>query len=64
LAADTVDRGIYLTGGGALLKNLDVLLHQETGLPIKITEDPLSAVVLGSGRALDDLDILREVALD
>jgi rod shape-determining protein MreB len=64
LAADTVDRGIYLTGGGALLKNRDVLLHQETGLPINITEDPLSSVVLGSGRALDDLDILREVALD
>jgi rod shape-determining protein MreB len=64
LAADIVDRGIYLTGGGALLKHLDVLLHQETGLPIKITEDPLSTVVLGSGRALDNLDILREVALD
>ena len=64
LAADIVDRGIYLTGGGALMKNLDVLLHQETGLPIKITEDPLSTVVLGSGKALDNLDILREVALD
>jgi rod shape-determining protein MreB len=64
LAADIVDRGIYLTGGGALLKHLDVLLHQETGLPIKITEDPLSTVVLGSGRALDNLAILREVALD
>jgi rod shape-determining protein MreB len=64
LAADIVDRGIYLTGGGALLKNLDVLLHQETGLPIKITESPLSTVVMGSGKALDDLDILREVALD
>jgi rod shape-determining protein MreB len=64
LAADIVDRGIYLTGGGALLKNLDVLLHKETGLLIKITEDPLSTVVLGSGKALDDLDILREVALD
>jgi rod shape-determining protein MreB len=64
LAADIVDRGIYLTGGGALLKHLDVLLHQETGLPIKITEDPLSTVVLGSGKALDNLDILREVTLD
>jgi len=64
LAADIVDHGIYLTGGGALLKNLDVLLHQETGLPIKITEDPLATVVLGSGKALDNLDILREVALD
>ena len=64
LAADIVDRGIYLTGGGALLKHLDVLLHQETGLPSKITEDPLATVVLGSGKALDNLDILREVALD
>jgi rod shape-determining protein MreB len=64
LAADIVDRGIYLTGGGALLKNLDILLHQETGLPIKIAEDPLATVVLGSGRALDNLDILKEVMVD
>jgi len=64
LAADIVDRGIYLTGGGALLKNLDILLHQETGLPIKLTEDPLATVVLGSGRALDNLNILKEVMLD
>lgn len=64
LAADIVDRGIYLTGGGALLKHLDVLLHQETGVPIHIAEDPLSAVVLGSGRALDDIDILREVTVE
>jgi rod shape-determining protein MreB len=64
LAADIVDRGIYLTGGGALLKNLDVLLHQETGLPIKITEDPLATVVLGSGKALDNLPILKEVMVD
>jgi rod shape-determining protein MreB len=64
LAADIVDRGIHLTGGGALLKNLDILLHQETGLPIKIAEDPLATVVLGSGRALDNLDILKEVMVD
>jgi len=64
LAADIVDRGIYLTGGGALLKRLDILLHQETGLPIKLTEDPLATVVLGSGRALDNLSILKEVMLD
>ncbi len=64
LAADIVDRGIYLTGGGALLKNLDILLHQETGLPIKIADDPLSTVVLGSGRALDNLNILKEVMVD
>ncbi len=61
LAADIVDRGIYLTGGGALLKGLDELLKQETGLPIKIADDPLTTVVLGSGRALDNLDILKEV---
>jgi rod shape-determining protein MreB len=64
LAADVVDQGIYLTGGGALLKHLDVLLHQETGLPIKITEDPLATVVLGSGKALDNLNILKEVMVD
>ena len=63
LAADIVDRGIVLTGGGALLKNLDVLLREETGLPITITEDPLSTVVLGSGKALDSLDILREIMI-
>jgi rod shape-determining protein MreB len=64
LAADIVDRGIYLTGGGALLKGLDELLAQETGLPIKITDDPLATVVLGSGRALDNLKILKEVMVD
>ena len=63
LAADIVDRGIVLTGGGALLQNLDRLLREETGLPITITEDPLSTVVLGSGKALDNLDILREVMI-
>jgi rod shape-determining protein MreB len=63
LAADIVDRGIYLTGGGALLKGLDDLLKQETGLPIKIADDPLTTVVLGSGRALDNLNILKEVMI-
>jgi rod shape-determining protein MreB len=63
LAADIVDRGIVLTGGGALLKSLDKLLREETGLPITITEDPLSTVVLGSGKALDNLDILREIMI-
>jgi len=64
LAADIVDRGICLTGGGALLKYLDILLAKETGVPIKVADDPLSSVVLGSGRALDDIDILREVAIE
>jgi len=61
LASDIVDRGIVLTGGGALLKNLDHLLRLETGLPITLTEDPLSTVVLGSGKALDEIDVLKEV---
>lgn len=63
LAADIVDKGIMLTGGGSLLKNLDVLLREETKLPITVAEDPLAAVVLGSGKALDTLAILREVAV-
>ncbi|MEF3167770.1 MAG: rod shape-determining protein [Deltaproteobacteria bacterium] len=64
LSADIVDRGIVLTGGGALLKNLDKLLRDETGLPILIAEDPLSSVVLGSGKALDNLSILREIMIN
>ncbi|MEI6079594.1 MAG: rod shape-determining protein [bacterium] len=58
LAADIVDKGIVLTGGGALLRNLDVLLREETGLPVMLSEDPLTAVVLGSGKALDQLNTL------
>jgi rod shape-determining protein MreB len=61
LSADVVDKGIVLTGGGALLKNLDVLLREETRLPITITDDPLSTVVLGAGKALDNLSVLREI---
>ncbi|MDY6909010.1 MAG: rod shape-determining protein [Thermodesulfobacteriota bacterium] len=61
LAADIVDRGIVLTGGGALLKNLDHLIRLETGLPVTLTEDPLLTVVLGSGKALEDIEVLKEV---
>jgi len=63
LAGDIVDRGIVLAGGGALLRNLDVLLREETGLPITIADDPLSAVARGAGMALDELDILKEVTV-
>ena len=63
LSADIVDKGIVLAGGGALLQNIDVLLREETGLPVMIADDPLTAVVLGSGEALDELNLLREVAL-
>ncbi len=64
LSADIVDQGIVLTGGGGLLKNLDRRLKDETGLPIIIADDPLSSVVLGSGKALENIDVLREVMID
>jgi rod shape-determining protein MreB len=64
LSADIVDRGIVLTGGGALLKNLDKRLREETGLPVSIADDPLTSVVLGTGSVLGDFDLLRKVALE
>ena len=61
LAADIADKGIVLSGGGALLANLDILLREETGLPIMLAEDPFTAVVMGCGRCLDDAGLLRDV---
>jgi len=63
LAADIVDTGIVLTGGGALLGNIDELIREETGLPVTRAEDPLTCVVHGSGKALDELELLREVSM-
>jgi rod shape-determining protein MreB len=64
LAADIVDRGIVLTGGGALLRNLDKRLREETGLPVSIADDPLTSVVMGTGKVLLDFDLLRKVSLE
>ena len=61
LASDIVDRGIIMTGGGALIRGLDLLLSQETGLPIHVDEDPLTCVVRGAGRILDDFEKYRSV---
>lgn len=63
LSADIVDKGIVLTGGGALLRNLDVLLREETGLPVMVSDDPVSAVVLGSGKSLDHPNLLQNVTI-
>jgi rod shape-determining protein MreB len=61
LAADIVDKGIVLTGGGALLGNLDLVLRNATGLPVSIADEPLSCVALGTGRALEELKTLKGV---
>jgi len=63
LAADLMDTGMMLTGGGALLRGLDSLLLEETGLPITMSNDPLACVALGAGKLLDELDLLRRVAI-
>ena len=63
LAADIVDQGIVMVGGGAMLKNLDILLREATGLPVMLAEDPLTAVALGTGRTLDELKLLKEVTI-
>jgi rod shape-determining protein MreB len=62
LSADLVDRGIMLAGGGALLRGIDKLISEETGLPVHIADDPLSAVAEGTGKALNELSILQKIA--
>ncbi|MBT3660968.1 MAG: rod shape-determining protein [Rhodospirillaceae bacterium] len=61
LAADIVDKGVVLTGGGALLGNMDFVLRHATGLPVSIADDPLSCVVLGTGRALEEMKRLKDI---
>lgn len=60
LAADIIDRGIMLSGGGSLLRNIDKFISQRTGILVNIAEDPLSAVAIGAGKALEDLDFFKE----
>ena len=64
LSADISDRGIVLTGGGALIKNLDKRIRVETGLPVSIAEDPLASVVLGTGKMLTEMKLLRRIAVE
>jgi rod shape-determining protein MreB len=64
LSADISDRGIVLTGGGALLKNLDKRIREETGLPVSIADDPLASVVLGTGKMLEDFKLLRKISVE
>jgi rod shape-determining protein MreB len=64
LAADIVDKGIVLTGGGALLSNLDSVLRNATGLPVSIADDPLSCVALGTGRCLEEMSVLKDVLIE
>lgn len=63
LAADIIDNGIILAGGGSLLANLDILIKEKTGLPVALAEDPLTCVVRGSGKVLQDIDLLRQVTI-
>jgi rod shape-determining protein MreB len=62
ISADIYDQGLVLTGGGALLRRLDLRLERETGVPVRVADDPLTSVVKGAGRMLDDVALLRRVA--
>ena len=64
LSADISDRGIVLTGGGGMIRNLDVRIRQETGLPVSIAEDPLASVVIGTARMLSDFKLLRRISIE
>jgi rod shape-determining protein MreB len=64
LAADMIDQGIVMAGGGALLRGLDALLREETGLPVTIADNPLLSVVRGVGLLLDDIDLLERVSIE
>jgi rod shape-determining protein MreB len=64
LSADIMDKGIVIAGGGALLKNLDRRLREETGLPVTLAEDPLACVALGTGQMLTDFNLLRKIAIE
>ena len=64
LSADICDRGIVLSGGGAFLRGMDERIHNETGVPVQIAEDPLSSVVLGAGKMLSDFNLLRKISID
>ena len=63
LSADIYDRGVVITGGGALLRNLDKRLREDTDLPVQIAEDPLTSVVLGAGRMLSNIGLLKKLAM-
>ena len=62
LAGDIIQRGIVLAGGGALIRGMDLLIAEETGMPVFIAEDPLSSIVLGAGKALENINLLKQVA--